>query len=111
MFIINPGTESQKNTTLENALESAKRFVKDLDLPGLKLKRFKENDDCNGWFGFKLILEDNEVELDIPGVNPDVFVKGIPFKSPRCYINGSSWLYNYAISVAQEELTGNETNI
>lgn len=104
MFIINPGTENQKDTTEENAIKIAKIFAQELDIPNLKLRRYKKRDDNRGWYGFNLILGDIKVELDIPGVEPDVFLKSKPFESPRCYINGSSWLYNFALDIARGDL-------
>lgn len=105
MLIINLGTGQQKDTTEENAMKSVKQFSRDLNLDGLKLKRLKARDDLNGWYGFKLIYQDRELEINIPGVEPNIFLKGKPFESPRCYVNGNSWLYGFGLSSAKEFLT------
>lgn len=112
MIIINPGTENQVNATEENAMESIKIFVADLvknhpQLNGMYIHREPKRDD-RGWYGFVLIANDRTVEVDIPGVEPDIFTKSTPFESPRCYVDGSSWLYNFGLSVASDRLLGEE---
>jgi hypothetical protein len=106
MIIINPGTESVNDASLEEAIKSAKEFARALDLTGLKLIRNSKNDDNNGFFAFKLKLNDKEVEIDIPGEKSEIFLEGEPFKSRRCYVNGSSWLFGYGLGSARDKLIG-----
>jgi|SanBayMetagenome_1026888.scaffolds.fasta_scaffold19376_3 hypothetical protein len=105
MIIINPGTESVNDASLEEAIKSAKEFARCLDLVGLKLIRNSKNDD-DGFFGFKLKLNNKEVEIDIPGEKSETFLESIPFKSRRCYVNGSSWLFGYGLGSARDKLMG-----
>ena len=104
MIIINPGTESIHKSSLEEAIKSVKEFCRCLNLAGLKLIRNSKNDD-NGFFGFKLKLNNKEIEIDIPGEKSEIFLKGIPFESRRCYVDGSSWLFGYGLGRAREKLT------
>jgi hypothetical protein len=99
-FLINPGTETQENTTEENSVVSAEQFVKDLGIEGISLHR-EEKRDNRGWYGFIIEKGDTRIPLDIPGVDPKRFLKGEPFYSPRCYVDGSSWLYGFGINIAR----------
>jgi len=107
MIIINPGTESVNDASLEEAIKSAQEFAKALDLPNLKLIRDSKNDD-DGFFGFKLKLNSKEVEILIPGEKSETFIKSRPFVSRRCYVNGSSWLFGYGLGIAMDKLTEGE---
>jgi hypothetical protein len=97
-IIINPGTETDETATLENALYIAKELAKlyKEEVPTLKLKRNEKND-YGGWYGFILTDGNKSVEVDIPGDNPETVMKGEPFKSRRLYVDGSSWLWGYAL--------------
>lgn len=108
MFIINPGTEKQLNTSVDNAYEVVRHIIKDLDLTGGIVKRRKEGDDDRGWYAFTFYKGDRKSEVDIPGIDPEIVVKGQPFVSPRLYVNGSSWLYGYALGFINRDLTGEE---
>lgn len=105
MITINPGTEAVDNPSLEEATKSAKEFARRLDLPNLKLIRDSENDD-DGFFGFKLKLYSKEVKIQIPGEKSETFLESKPFKSRRCYVNGSSWLFGYGLESARDKLMG-----
>ena len=105
MFIINPGTEAIGNPSLEEAIKSAKEFARRLDLPNLKLIRDSKIDD-DGFFGFKLKLYNKEVEIQIPGEKSETFLESKPFKSRRCYVNGSSWLFGFGVGIASDKLMG-----
>ena len=95
-FIINPGTEKQTNTTEANALKLAEYICEDIEISNDSFKRNPKTD-SDGWYGFTFKGERGEVEVDIPGVDPDTTRLGIPFQSLRLYVNGSSWLYGYAL--------------
>jgi hypothetical protein len=108
LIIINPGTESVNNPSLEEAIKSAQEFARCLDLDdGLKLSRNSKSDG-DGFFGFKLKFEDKEVEVEIPGQKSEIFLESKPFKSKRCYVDGSSWLFGYGIGIARDILTVEE---
>jgi len=97
MIIINPGTEKQTKHNEKNAIKVAERIVKDLGLTSKNWHRNFLQDDKNGWYGFVFKGKGGKIDVDIPGVSPKRVCKSEPFYSPRLYVNGSSWLYGYAI--------------
>ena len=101
MLIINPGTEGRAGATEANARMIADGICKDLGLPPETAVRAPERDvPDQGWFGFNL----RGVDLDIPGDDPAEFFRSEPFRSRRMYVDGSSWLYKYAIGMIVERL-------
>lgn len=100
MIIINPGTEAIPQTTFENAYESAKALMHDCGFSredGYKISRDAKRD-SNGWYGF-IVTKDGKhpLDVDIPGCDPERTQKGEPWVSPRLYVDGSSWLWGYAL--------------
>lgn len=75
----------------------------DLNLEEVKYQRNKKKDG-RGFYGFKLLTTRNSVEVEIPGVESDRFIEGRPWYSPRCYVDGSSWLYGYALGSIRDKL-------
>jgi hypothetical protein len=104
-IFINPGTEPQRGATLDNAAQTIARFVGALGISEVAFARNQTND-SDGWFGFVLTSGDRKCEVDVPGINPHVVQEGRPWKSPRLYVDGNSWLWPYAINSAREALTG-----
>lgn len=104
MFIINPGTEARVGHNETNATIVAKALAKQFktDVPSLRLKRDKSRDDKDGWYGFVLTAGKTSVDVDIPGDDPDNVMKGEPWVSRRLYVDGSSWLWGYAIGIIAE---------
>lgn len=107
MIIINPGTEKQSNTTEENAINVAQTIIEDTGINGLTYTRGATEKDSGGWYNFIFSLGGKDLEVDIPGVDPKVTTAGTPFYSPRLYVDGSSWLYDFGISQIKEELNQN----
>jgi len=98
MLIINPGTEKQTKHNEKNAIEVAKQIAKDLKLTSKNWHRNCLRDRKDGWYGFVFKGKGGEIDVDIPGVDPKRVCKGEPFYSPRLYVDGSSWLYGYALN-------------
>jgi hypothetical protein len=44
----------------------------------------------------------------VPGDDPDEFWRGQPFLSRRMYVDGSSWLIQYALNRIEERIHGDE---
>lgn len=105
-FIINPGTESREDSTEANALICAKELatIFKSSYPDLKLKRNKAADDNNGWYGFKFTDGDKSIDVDIPGDDPEQVMKGEPWVSRRLYVDGSSWLWGFAVGIIEDRL-------
>lgn len=96
--IINPGTEPSSTATLANAEKVAEFMREDLDLPAGCYVRVPIRD-ADGWFAFDFKNKDGRVlQVDIPGDDPDTVRKGEPWVSRRLYVNGSSWLYGFALN-------------
>lgn len=107
-IIINPGTEARTEHSFDNAVVVAKHiaglFKK--QVPSLKLQ-YKSKDD-SGWYKFVYTGGLKPVEVDIPGDEPEQVMKGEPFESRRLYVDGSSWLYGYAVSFISDALLGEQ---
>lgn len=103
-FIINPGTEARTGSTVVNATMVAKELAAIFKekIPGLKLKRDESRDDRDGWYGFVLTDGKTTVEVDIPGDNPEEVMRGEPWVSRRLYVDGSSWLWGYAVGIVAD---------
>lgn len=95
-IIINPGTESLTTHSEKNAIIIAQTICKDLEIPEKHFKRNPERDN-DGYYGFVFMGKGGKIDVDIPGINPETVIKGKPFESPRLYVDGSSWLYGYAL--------------
>lgn len=96
-IVINPGTEPIVKTTEDNAIKLAEYIAKDLKLDITNWQRNPKADDNQGRYGFIFKGAGGKVDVDIPGIDPDITRKSMPFESPRLYVNGSSWLYGYAL--------------
>lgn len=94
-IFINPGTEPREGTEA-NAIEAARRFCSDLG-EGATFER-KPDGDFEGYFAFDVTYADATQQVDFPGCDPDLTVKGEPWVSPRIYVDGSSWLYGIGLS-------------
>lgn len=109
MIIINPGTEPVESASLENATAAIQQFASELGIDGLVILRDPEQDH-DGRFGFVLWRRFKLAgcEITMPGCDPDVTMKSQPWESPRLYVDGSSWLWGFAIGIAHGHLTGEE---
>lgn len=103
IVIINPGTENIAEASLEHAQENMKHFLVDCDGEGLEVVRYP-SEDRGGRFGF-LVLNHavgSFASVRMPGL-PLEQVRWMqeegqnPFAYPRLYVDGSSWLWKYAI--------------
>lgn len=99
--IINPGTHADDSATLANAEIIAKRTVE--LWPGVTFERM-EGADFGGWFAFTFKANGLTTKVDIPGDDPDTVCAGTPWVSRRLYVNGSSWLYGFAVGFIQDYL-------
>lgn len=112
-LIINPGTGPVENATEQNAWIAMNRFRADVehemdcrgdlhDLHQYRLPMF----DRDGRFGFVLgnSYGERAVLIRMPGCDKNVTREGRPWRSPRLYLDGSSWLWQYAVRLAAEAL-------
>lgn len=92
-IIVNPGTQASATATEANAAKVAERICAELSAT---CSRHPEHD-RDGWFRFLFVRDGRSVEVDVPGDDPDVVCQGRPWVSRRLYVEGSSWLYGYAM--------------
>lgn len=101
-IIINPGTEKQEKHKEKNAIKVAEFIAEDLNLTEENWERNASRDDEDGWYGFWFKGAGGKISVDIPGINPKIVRLGEPWKSPRLYVDGSSWLYGYALGFIRD---------
>ena len=108
MIIINPGTEPLPEATEENAGKAIDLFVADLNERGVhvvKVWRKPGNDRGGGWFAYRILTDtDRGYNIGMPGIDPEATHAGVPFTSPRLYVDGSSWLWGYALNMCTPEV-------
>lgn len=104
LFIINPGTEARAGHTLANAAKVVAQLCLDVSVPRKAITRNPSGDMDGGFYGFVLKYKRRSIEIQIPGDAPETVIKGVPFESRRLYVDGSSWLYGYAVDVIAENL-------
>ena len=100
-LIINPGSGSVPDATEANAQANMTTFVEDLGVEGASVER-DPGQDAEGRFAFILTLTSGtEFEIDMPGLPLDQVRPGIPWEQPRLYVDGSSWLWGFALGVIE----------
>lgn len=105
--VINPGTEPLDDSKEEYADQNIAQLVKDLGLEGVTYQRDAPKDYGEGRFAYQLSFEKKNVEVQMPGwplervrfldkADQDVF------DFPRLYVDGGSWLWQYAIDIIKD---------
>lgn len=105
--IINPGTGPVLGTE-RTAWRLMGEFAADLVDMGLDIYQIEhqtQHDDGEGRFRFEVYARKGRVErsfdIDMPGV--EAAAKGEPWVSPRLYVDGSSWLWGYALGIVESK--------
>lgn len=106
MIIINPGSGHVKDATEANAVENMKHFVTDCGVEGLNVLR-NPKDDEDGRYSFLVWKGTRCHEVEMPGLPLDkVRFTDEPDQNvwhfPRLYVNGSSWLWMFALLVEND---------
>lgn len=105
-IVFNPGTAARPGATAENAEAVMRRLAADVRLLPDEVRRDPTMDDIErGRFGFVVRRGSVVVEIQIPGDDPDEVAQGRPFVSRRLYVDGSSWLYGYALNIIEGRLS------
>ena len=99
MLIINPGTEPVKGATFESAEINLKQLIEDSGQENITYTH-KPEADGNGRYSFDLKCSgyDFIINVYMPGCELERVRKSEPFYSPRLYVDGSSWLWGYALT-------------
>ena len=105
MLIINPGTEAAAGATAENSRQAFHFFVSDLRSIGATVEYDTDEpyDLRDGYWEFTVQVNGRERTLDIPGDEPETTRKGEPWVSKRLYVDGSSWLWGFALSIISND--------
>ncbi len=100
MIIMNPGTGTVDDATVEQATINIEQFIADLNEKGWQYIYLPNRDD-NGRFAFLLWNERPYRPVchivDMPGCSLEQAREGRPWYSPRLYVDGSSWLWGFAL--------------
>lgn len=113
MLVINPGSGPVAGSSRSAAIAAIEAFVKDLELPEVQVGDPPDAADSGGRFGFTLSLGERKVEVDMPGL-PIERVRYMGeagqniWNFPRLYVDGSSWVWVYALNSARSGLTGED---
>ncbi len=118
--IINPGTGPVDGATLDHAHTNMIQLLKDAGCPDAKLRRDVEEAEDDGRFAFLVTCppdedhpRDWEVSVLMPGIPlEDVRWLDKPgqniWRFPRLYVDGSSWVWKFAVSQLRECTSPNE---
>jgi hypothetical protein len=108
--VINPGSGPVADATEEHAAENMRHFVTDCKVDGLRFVRVPDVDYGDGRFAFLLWKQERCHEIQMPGLPLDqVRFTGAGHQSiwdfPRLYVDGSSWVWKFAVLDAESEWT------
>lgn len=100
--MINPGTEPVEDATIENAEICIKQLIEDTNQKDFVTYESIPDQHGEGRFAFRLksSKHDFTINIDMPGCEPERTMASKPFYSPRLYVDGSSWLWGYALGFA-----------
>lgn len=114
--IINPGTGPVAGATLAHAHANMEQLLKDCGHPDAKWRRDPEASEDDGRFAFLVTCPPCEAEpkgwecsVDMPGI-PLKEVRWMDKKGqniwhfPRLYVDGSSWVWKFAINALKGRL-------
>jgi hypothetical protein len=103
---INPGTGPVGGGDEKQAAANMPQLLTDSGIEGLRFERAADLDRDDGRFGFMVLdkVGDVEAEVQMPGLPlAKVRYRSQPGESiwdfPRIYVNGSSWVWPYAVSI------------
>ncbi len=115
MFIINPGAGTVDGATAENAYDNMIRFMGDLIERGIEVQCFNrvpEREVGDGRFCYDLFVLNRVFEIEMPGLPLDQ-VRYISEDQnillyPRLYVDGSSWVWKFALSSIEGSFNGGD---
>ena len=113
-IFINPGSGPVRNATRENAKTNMTQFAVDLTeggyvKVGVSIPDQPEAPEDCGRFTFMIVADGEQHEIEMPGL-PIEQVRWIDgpeqniWDFPRLYVDGSSWVWHYALSSTMNDL-------
>jgi hypothetical protein len=112
-IFINPGSGPVADATLDDAKVAMNQFVADLRERGHKVDEWQllsESDDEGRW-PFAVEVDDVAHQIDMPGI-PVERVRFVDSTTqniwhfPRLYVDGSSWVWKFALNACKREEDG-----
>lgn len=103
-LFINPGTGPVADANEIDAHNNMRWLVSDAGLQDARIRRKRRLDD-SGRFGFSVKCEGRAWDVEMPGLPIERvrFMKGLdPWQFPRLYLDGSSWLWEFAVNIMRE---------
>ena len=107
LVFINPGTGPVRETLCRHAVMNMRAFRRDLNASGITFARYGKIE--GGRYPFLVRLGKREVVVEMPGLPLErVRYMNAPGQNawhfPRLYVDGSSWLWEFAVPSAREAL-------
>ena len=103
-IFVNPGTEPLPAATEDNARAAMALFVADcVTLYGAASWDGTFTAATRGRWTGVVNVAGRTHEVDMPGIDPHVTREGRPFVSPRLYVDGGSWLWQFALNVVDPD--------
>jgi hypothetical protein len=105
---VNPGAGPVEDADENYARMNVRAFIRDLELDGVWFRRYVRADRGDGRFCYRLYKGEQKCEILVPGLplKQVRFQDGLdPWDFPRLYVDGSSWLWIYAVGRARHALT------
>jgi hypothetical protein len=105
MIIINPGTFNTPKGDRSQSEHNIKEFIKQLGVDA----EYKFIEDCsNGRHSYKIWNDNHSHIVDMPAIPlKDIIYKSGEkrsiFEFPRLYVDGSSWLWEFALRVCFDD--------
>lgn len=116
VFCVNPGSGPVSEGCWEMAYANIQQFIQDCEIPMYIKEACMIPDEDSGRYLFKLDAVDFSypLEIEMPGLPLDkVRYMGEegqnPFRFPRLYVDGASWLWKFAV-VTKEEVVNSLRN-
>lgn len=115
---MNPGTGPVDGASLDNAAANMRQLVVDTGLTGVTIRK-ASTEDKGGRYGFDVLMPNGEAnsrnvcEVEMPGLPLEqVRYTGAADQNiwhyPRLYVDGSSWVWCYGVSMLRDHLLGED---
>lgn len=104
-LIINPGGGPVQDATLSNARLNIAAFIGDLVAPGrvLMLGSTEPHDDGDGRWTFEVMVDSRWRKISMPGLPLERVRSEDILRTPRLYVDGSSWFWGFALGMCEDE--------
>lgn len=113
VICINPGSGPVADATEENATANMVHYLADCGVDGLECVRIATKDYGEGRFAFLVWKDTTCHEVQMPGLPLEaVRFTGAEDQNiwhyPRLYVDGSSWVWKYAVFDEESDWVGEE---